>query len=151
MRAFGMGRAETMTVVTADLATFARVTIPSPRASPLAPSRRQARGGFSLVELVVGLLLLSVGLIGGAATATLITRHATLAARAERASSLALARLAELRTGGCVGTSGSRVVEPHTVSWIVRPAGQSARVDVTVSWTQLGVVRSIHHSSAFLC
>jgi prepilin-type N-terminal cleavage/methylation domain-containing protein len=113
--------------------------------------RPPARRGFTLVELVVGLLLLTIGLIGSAATATVLTRYAAAAARAERATSLAVIRAAELRAGGCVATSGTRVAEPHTVSWVVRAGGRSARVDVSVSWSQFGAPRSIHHSSGFVC
>jgi prepilin-type N-terminal cleavage/methylation domain-containing protein len=57
--------------------------------------------GFTLIELMVAILLLSVGLLGTLGTAALVTRMIGRGQRAAAAATFAEQRLERLRTTGC--------------------------------------------------
>ena len=122
-----------------------------PRSAAEGLASGRARQGFSLAELLVGLVLLTIGLIGTAGTATVLARHAAAALRSERATSFALSTIAELRARGCKAGAGTRTDGPITLSWEVQQAARSGRADVTVTWPHLDGSRVQRYSAAFLC
>jgi prepilin-type N-terminal cleavage/methylation domain-containing protein len=67
------------------------------RQIPPTPQRRRARTGFTLVELMVAVVLITVGLLGSAALMTATLRHQRGAASREEMLALAEAKLDELR------------------------------------------------------
>lgn len=59
------------------------------------------RAGFTLVELVVAIMILSVGVLGLASTAAVVTRQMGGGAQQTRAAAVAQTRFEELRAMGC--------------------------------------------------
>jgi prepilin-type N-terminal cleavage/methylation domain-containing protein len=59
--------------------------------------------GFTLVELLIALIILSVGLLGLVTTSALVTRMIARGQRSADAALFAARRLERLRAGGCSG------------------------------------------------
>ena len=96
-----------------------------------------ARGGFTLIELVVAILILTIGILGLAGTSAVITRQMGGGAKQTLAAAIAQSRIEMLRSQPCeslVATTGGPVsTSGLTESWTVVP--QTRRVDVTVTVT----------------
>jgi prepilin-type N-terminal cleavage/methylation domain-containing protein len=97
--------------------------------------------GFTIVEIVVAIVILSVGLLGLVTTAALVSRMIAQGQRYSMATALANQRfekLSALRTfgGGCTSlTSGADTVGRIVVSWTVTTvnAGAGAQIVMTVT------------------
>jgi prepilin-type N-terminal cleavage/methylation domain-containing protein len=88
-----------------------------------------AERGFTIVEVLVAVMILSVGLMGLVTTAGLVTRMIGQGQRYTEASSLANERIEILRSQGCpaVGT-GTETRGAFTISWrVVEVAGGKGR------------------------
>ena len=114
-----------------------------------------ARAGLTVVEVLVALVIVSVGLLGIAGTSTLALRTTTAAARERAALSLAELRLATLAASGCPapttgasGTLDAGVRERWSVS---APVRGMALVDATADWRERGRIRSLVLRSAIPC
>jgi prepilin-type N-terminal cleavage/methylation domain-containing protein len=89
--------------------------------------------GFTLVELLVALVVLSVGVLGLAGSARLLLRQATWSAVRARAASLADVRFELVAAGGCaVAAGGSRDVDGIAEAWSVRRDGRALVVTDTL-------------------
>ena len=64
------------------------------------------RAGFTLVELIVAIVILSVGVLGLASTAAVVTRQIGGGAQQSRAAAVAQARFESLRGMSCVDYGG---------------------------------------------
>ena len=60
------------------------------------------RGGFTIVEIIIAILVLTVGLLGLATTAALVTRMIARGQRSSAAAGFAQRRLERLRPGACL-------------------------------------------------
>ena len=103
------------------------------------PQRRAlARAGFTLVEMMVAIVILSVGLLGLAGTSAVVTRQVGGGANFAMAGQVAEARMERLRSLGCSkitnGTATTRRVREH---WI-----KGAKVN-RVLWVTDTVVYSV--------
>lgn len=116
------------------------------------PSPRQ---GYSLVEVMVALVLVTVGLLGIAGASALSLR--TLAAHsamvhATRATAI---RMAALEAAGCEAARSGDVYDVGTGQaerWHVSRVGSRVvLVDDTVFWTGRGRPRRLAISDAILC
>jgi Tfp pilus assembly protein PilV len=78
------------------------------------------RGGFTIVEIIIAILVLTVGLLGLVTTAALVTRMIGRGQRSSAAAGFAQRRLERLRPGACL--AGLRVAGTDTlyrgVGWI---------------------------------
>jgi len=85
--------------------------------------------GFTIVEVLVAIMILSVGLMGLVTTAGLVTRMIGQGQRYTEASALANERIEVLRSQGCPAAgSGSETRGAFTISWrIVEVAGGKGR------------------------
>lgn len=95
----------------------------------------KAERGFTVVEVLIAVLVLTVGLLGMVTTAALTTRMIAQGQRYGEASAIANERFEILRARSCSEmTGGSAQVGRFSVSWTVTPnaAGTWRRVDVTV-------------------
>ena len=82
------------------------------------------RRGFTLVELIVAIVILSVGVLGLASTAAVVTRQIGGGAQQSRAAAVAQARFESLRGMSCVDYgglpfSGTDDAEGFRESWSV--------------------------------
>jgi Tfp pilus assembly protein PilV len=95
---------------------------PATRAVPFRRGRPTSLGGhgFTIVEILVAVLLLSVGILGLATTAALVTRMIGQGQRFSEVSALASQQLETLRSQRCAGSaSGSAARGPYLLSWTV--------------------------------
>jgi Tfp pilus assembly protein PilV len=111
-----------------------------------------APGGFTLTELVVSLLLLTVGVLAMASTVAVISFQASANTRSEQAAAVGQARLEALRSGGCsIAAPGSATNRGITERWTVSQTAGSATVAVEVAFVQRGRDRSQRYVSGFRC
>ena len=83
-------------------------------------SRPNGRGGFTIVELVIAIIILAFGVLGLAGTTMLVVRQVTLAdVNTERAAALqaVVERLRATNTNTL--TNGSQTIGSFAVSWTV--------------------------------
>lgn len=90
--------------------------------------RRRRRGGFTLLEVVVALMVLELAVVGVLGTVLLASRTLHRAERLERAAGHAEAILDSLR-GGADPDTVSRTAGDVRISWSVDARG---RVDLAV-------------------
>jgi Tfp pilus assembly protein PilV len=117
-------------------------------------SHLRARSALTVVEVLVALMLVSVGLMGIAGTSALSFRTVVAAERERRATQRAILRLARLAAGGCERASSGELQESDLHErWTVvaAPAGV-ALVEAGVEWQGRGSQRrSFVLRSALLC
>jgi type IV pilus assembly protein PilV len=107
---------------------------------------RHPAGGFTLVEMMVAILLLSVGLMGLAALSTTVTRGNIQSSTLTAASALAQERIERFRTEsyGSIASGGdTRGVDgvTYTRNWTVTnddPEAGLKAIAVTVRWSTNG-------------
>ena len=117
--------------------------------------RRLPRGGISIVEVLVALVLLAVGLLGVAGNGAIAMRASSTATRERRAIQRAADRAAALQMDGCpAARSGSSADSAAALAerWTVGAAsGGAALIDVEVRWTAPAGPRVMLLRGAMLC
>ena len=85
--------------------------------------------GFTIVEVLVAIMILSVGIMGLVTTAGLVTRMIGQGQRYTEASALANERIELLRTSQCAAVgSGSETRGAYQINWrVVAVAGDKGR------------------------
>jgi prepilin-type N-terminal cleavage/methylation domain-containing protein len=120
-----------------------------------ATRRTAPRAGFSIVEVLVALVLLTVGLLAMAGGSALAVRTSAAAARERRAAQRAADRIARLVAQGCApARSGTYVDSAAALSewWTVTTLVNGALlIDAHVRWTTSSGTRSMLLRSAMLC
>ena len=118
-------------------------------------TRTASRSGLGVVEVLVALMLLTVGMLGVAGSSARSIRMAGAAARERRAVQRAADRVAVLASQGCAtARSGSFVDSAASLSerWTVTVhASGTALVDADVAYVTPRGVRSVVLRSALLC
>ena len=123
--------------------------------APIPPRACHCRPGFSVVEVLVSLMIVSVGLLAIAGSTALTLRTALDATRRHAAAQQAASRVAQLTAEGCeraVGGSAASADGTLTERWMVgeRINGFVAVSD-TVGWTSARGPRSFSLASAIAC
>jgi prepilin-type N-terminal cleavage/methylation domain-containing protein len=127
-------------------------TSPTPRTVDCSPHcRRTGRAGFTLAELIVAVVLLTVGLGALASTTTWTIREAQASRRTERAATIARSRLDLLRLVPCVSLSGEATHGDLVERWSVALTGKRARTIVSVAARDSGHMREQRYETAFAC
>jgi Tfp pilus assembly protein PilV len=115
----------------------------------------RARRAITVVEVLVALMLVSVGLLGIAGTSALTLRTATSAVNEHRAAQRAAARLALLSAAGCERAASGAYIHPGTSlreQWVVAPPRAGlALVEARVDWQGGRGRRSLLLKGALLC
>ena len=110
------------------------------------------RPGFTLVELIVSLVVLSTGILALVATAALLTRQAGDAAAREHAIALADARFERIAAAGCSSaTAGAATSGAVRETWSVRRAGRTLVVSDTLRWRAARQAASLAFERVLLC
>ncbi|NIM52562.1 MAG: hypothetical protein GTN62_08110 [Gemmatimonadales bacterium] len=112
------------------------------------------RLGFTIAEVVVAVLILSLGLLSLVGTAALATRMVAQGQRHTRASVLGAQQLAILTSGGCPQEgSGAAVHGGFRIAWSVssEAGGRMRRAHVVVASRTHGGMRLDTFSTAVLC
>lgn len=85
-----------------------------------ATPRVGARRGFTLVELIVGMMLLVVGVMGLVGVSVFALRQSSSADRQSAAASVAASRMEQLRSRSCAAiTGGTATTRDVQESWVV--------------------------------
>lgn len=119
--------------------------------------RRARRGGFTLVELLVAIVILAVGVLGLAATASVVTRQMTGAVHQSVAANVAYSRMERIRTGNCVAMAdsssptGGVVTRNVTERWRITKANNAILVYDTITYVVRGKKRTQVYHSEFPC
>ena len=116
----------------------------------------KARRGFTIVEVMVAIVILSIGILGLAATAGVVVRQMTGAVHQSVAANIAYSRMERIRTGNCVamkdssGTATTRNVKEKWV--IVGNSGSHALIVYdTISFVLRGKTKKQAYTSEFPC
>jgi type IV pilus modification protein PilV len=91
------------------------------------------RSGFTIVEVLVAVLVLTVGLLGLAATAATVTRMISQGQRYSEATTLAAQRFEVLRSQSCTAmAAGSETHGRYSVAWTLTSVNSGKANQVTV-------------------
>lgn len=116
--------------------------------------KTKRNGGFTIVEILVAIMVLTVGLLALVSTAATVTRMIGQGQRYTRASTMALQRFELLRAQDCnVLVDGSETVDGYTVEWTVTTiaGGDGREIDVTVTSPTTRGTRQDRFTSTRLC
>jgi len=81
--------------------------------------RKPATAGFTLVEIIVALLVFTIGALALAASSALVARAMARNAERDRAARFAVSRIELLRSQCVTATSGSETIEQMQSEWVV--------------------------------
>lgn len=95
------------------------------RKAQSARMRRPRRAGFTIVEVVVAVMILSVGVLGLAGAAAIVTRMMGASEMQSDASTVAAARFEILRGTRCPLTSGTASNAGISERWTVQALGNA--------------------------
>lgn len=92
------------------------------------------RRGFTVVEVVVAIIILSVGLLSLTATAASVTRMVAQGQRYNRASAMANERFEILRAQTCAAmVGGSAIAGSYSTTWTVTPVSGGRGNEIAVA------------------
>ncbi|MBI1723748.1 MAG: prepilin-type N-terminal cleavage/methylation domain-containing protein [Gemmatimonadetes bacterium] len=108
--------------------------------------------GFSLIELMIAMVILTVGVLGVAASARLVTQMTGSGGRYGGSSVVASSRFEQLRAGDCATlTAGSATTGKYSESWTVAPSGLLRTVTLTISYNDGRGTRSAVFATTISC
>lgn len=105
--------------------------------------RRGSEAGFTIIEVIIAIMVLTVGLLGLVTTAALVTRMIGQGQRSAVAGTFAAQRMERLRTAACISAQrvngGENLLRGSTVvatnQWrFTNVAGNTWRIDITTSY-----------------
>lgn len=119
-----------------------------------AKARLRARAGFTIVEMVVAIIVFTIGVMGLAGTAAYVARQMNGGAQQTLAATIAQSRIDSIAGTGChaVG-SGTAVRKGISERWTVeRPANFNVlRITEQVTWTSARSTRTQIYTASFPC
>ena len=111
----------------------------------------KCRDGLTLIEVIVAMLLFSVGALGMAAASAAITRQMTISLLRSRAATTARTRDEEAHAIGCAGIAGgSETKQGITSTWTVSH-GATAVIDQSLERRGIGSQKTDRFISAVPC
>jgi prepilin-type N-terminal cleavage/methylation domain-containing protein len=110
------------------------------------------RRGFSLVEVMIAIVILTTGVLALAASSAAGTRLIVQGGSLGRSAALAEGRIEILRSTACTSlTSGTATEGAFTVGWTVGTTGNLRAVVVTVTYPTGRGTRTDTFTSAISC
>jgi type IV pilus assembly protein PilV len=102
--------------------------------------RQRSRHGFTIIELMIAIVVLSIGVLGLAGTSAMVSRMIGGAAQQTIAANVAASRFERMRSRQCSAiTSGSATLRGTTETWTVSTVGTALKFVVdTVAWRGAG-------------
>ena len=104
----------------------------------------RARYGFTIIELMIAIVVLSIGVLGLAGTSAMVSRMIGGAAQQTIAANVAATRFEKMRSRQCSAiTSGTATLRGTSEAWTVSSVGTALKFVVdTVSWRGAGQSKS---------
>jgi type IV pilus assembly protein PilV len=102
------------------------------------PASGPSRAGFTVVELIVAVVILSIGLLGLAGASAVVLKQMKGAKTQLSASQIAASRIEKLAGNAClkVALAGSSTANGVTETWAVAPTdNQTMTATVSVAFT----------------
>lgn len=112
------------------------------------------RNGFTIVEVLVAVLILTVGLLGLATTAATVTRMISQGQRYSEAASLAAQRFEILRSQSCSAmTNGTGTQGRYSLTWTIAgtAGGKANTVKVVVTSPTASATRADSFQTTIFC
>lgn len=111
---------------------------------------RRSEGGFTLIEVMIAILLTALIVIGVLGLFRIETRASSFSRRETEAAVLAQDKLEELRTQGTPVSANDTPVDPlsgtpgmFTRTWTVTPGPDMTTIQVSVTWDEDGLTRTV--------
>lgn len=124
------------------------------RTSSRITSRGTRRQGFTIVEVIIALMIVTIGLLGIAGATALAFRTAADATRRRAAADRVQSRLALLAASGCARASSGTLsdVARHTVErWTVHTDGAFQQATDSITWTEASGDHTLAITTASPC
>jgi prepilin-type N-terminal cleavage/methylation domain-containing protein len=113
---------------------------------------RSARRGMTLAELMVAIVVMSVGVLGLAASSAVVTRMIGGGASQTLAATSAQAHIEQLRSRPCAAMAGGvDTVRGIVTSWTTQPIIRGVSVDMTVQYNTVRGPRTRSYRSILPC
>lgn len=120
-----------------------------------ARARRRRRAGFTIIEVIAAIMMLTIGVLGLAGAAAIVTRMMGSAEVQSDAAAIAAARFETLRGTRCPITAGSKTTAGVSERWTATQMGGNAyrMYDVvdSVRYRTHGGVRTNAYQSVVQC
>lgn len=116
--------------------------------------RSAGRPAFTVIEVLVALVIVTIGLLGVAGASAISLRAAVTAQRERTAVQQARTRLALLAAAGCSGAASGTLDAPgrFTERWLVgHPRADLLLTEARVDWPEAGRTRSFVLQGALVC
>lgn len=109
--------------------------------------------GFSLIEVIIAMIILSVGVIGMAASTTAITRMTSQGAMTGNAAAVAGSRFDVLRATPCasLSTGGTATSLKFNEKWTITTSGYLRSVTDSVTYIFNRKSRTVAFSTVISC
>jgi prepilin-type N-terminal cleavage/methylation domain-containing protein len=108
--------------------------------------------GFSLIEVIFAVVILTVGILALAGTSVRVVRMISQGGRLGGASLVAEGRFELLRATTCASLASGSVVEgPYTVRWTVASTGYLRTVGLTVAYVTGGRTHTDAYVTSISC
>jgi prepilin-type N-terminal cleavage/methylation domain-containing protein len=109
--------------------------------------------GFSLVEVIAAMVILTVGVLGLAASAAAVGRLTTEGARMSGAANAASSKFEELRAQACASMAAGADEHPggYARRWTVSTSGNTATITLVVSYSNGRKTRTTTYVSERSC
>lgn len=113
--------------------------------------KKQREAGFTLIEVLVAVAIIAIGVLALAANTISVTQGNRVSANYTIAVNLAQEKMEEVRAqssftnGTATDTSTGSTGVPFTRTRVIGDSSETnlKQIDVTVSWTEYGVSRSV--------
>jgi type IV pilus modification protein PilV len=117
--------------------------------------------GFTMVEIIIAIIVLTVGLLGLVSTSALVTRMIGRGQRSAMAANFAQSRMERLRAGGCIASlrvngsdtlyRGSTWLATNTWTWVDEGSSYYRLRNVTTYKTQQNLTRTDTAETGISC
>ena len=120
--------------------------------TPRPRTARRVRRGMTLAELLVAIVVMSVGVLGLAASSAVVTRMIGGGATQTLAATVAQAHIEQLRSQSCASMAGGvDTVRGIVTTWTTQAITRGVSVDMTVEYNTVHGTRTRSYRSIFPC